>query len=356
MAKRTPSEQMSADNSVQEYKTFLVRQGTNTGAFALAKSCTILLRNIVAMHKWSTAKDLMALIRAAGKELDDARAGESAVGNMIKRVLRLVREAYAQCVREEKGAGVETMASLHNMLVSRDSRADYDHPFKSLKSNVIVSIGELLEDLEMAAKDIAEQAKDHIHADEVIMTLGHSHTVEAFLKEASNSRSFHVIVAEGAPQYQGQQMAMNLGKAGIETTLITDSAIYAIMSRVNKVIIGTAGVMADGGLMAMSGSHALCMAAKHHSVPVLVCSAMFKLCPKYLCSYDQDAFNNLGSPASIFDHSGGDLIDKISVVTPLYDYVPPDLVTLFISNLGGNAPSYVYRLLSEYYHEDDYEL
>lgn len=23
---------------------------------------------------------------------------------------------------------------------------------------------------------------------------------------------------------------------------------------------------------------------------------------------------------------------------------------------GGNAPSYTYRLLSEYYHEDDYEL
>jgi hypothetical protein len=34
--------------------------------------------------------------------------------------------------------------------------------------------------------------------------------------------------------------------------------------------------------------------------------------------------------------------------------------TLIVAHLpllsGGNAPSYVYRLLSEYYHEDDYEL
>jgi hypothetical protein len=30
---------------------------------------------------------------------------------------------------------------------------------------------------------------------------------------------------------------------------ITDSAVFAIMSRVNKVIIGTHGIMADGGLM-----------------------------------------------------------------------------------------------------------
>lgn len=44
-----------------------------------------------------------------------------------------------------------------------------------------------------------------------------------------------MIVAESAPSYQGQQLAHNLATTGIETTLITDSAIFAIMSRVNKV-------------------------------------------------------------------------------------------------------------------------
>lgn len=44
-----------------------------------------------------------------------------------------------------------------------------------------------------------------------------------------------MIVAESAPSYQGQQLAHNLAMTGIETTLITDSAIFAIMSRVNKV-------------------------------------------------------------------------------------------------------------------------
>lgn len=34
-------------------------------------------------------------------------------------------------------------------------------------------------------------------------------------------------------------MARSLGAAGIDTTLITDSAVFAIMSRVNKVILGT---------------------------------------------------------------------------------------------------------------------
>jgi hypothetical protein len=33
-------------------------------------------------------------------------------------------------------------------------------------------------------------------------------------------------------------MAAALAAEGIETTVITDSAVYAVMSRVNKVVIG----------------------------------------------------------------------------------------------------------------------
>ena len=35
---------------------------------------------------------------------------------------------------------------------------------------------------------------------------------------------------------QGQELAKSLAQDGIETTVITDSAVFAIMSRVNKVI------------------------------------------------------------------------------------------------------------------------
>ena len=36
----------------------------------------------------------------------------------------------------------------------------------------------------------------------------------------------------------GHNAALELGAAGIDTTVISDSAIFAMMSRVNKVIIG----------------------------------------------------------------------------------------------------------------------
>ena len=44
------------------------------------------------------------------------------------------------------------------------------------------------------------------------------------------------------------------------------------------------------------------------------------------------------------------------VVHPTLDYVPPELISLFITDTGGHTTSYVYRLLAEYYTREDYAL
>lgn len=49
--------------------------------------------------------------------------------------------------------------------------------------------------------DISAQALEHIHANEIIMTIGYSKTVLAFLRTAAKDRVFQVIVAECAPFY-----------------------------------------------------------------------------------------------------------------------------------------------------------
>ena len=121
------------------------------------------------------------------------------------------------------------------MLTAPEESARFTTTFKRLKPELMASIGELMDELSDSANNIAVQAMEHIHSNEVIMTLGYSRTVAAFLQRAAEERGFHVIVAECAPGLQGQRMAHELGQCGIDTTLITDSAIYAIMSRVNKV-------------------------------------------------------------------------------------------------------------------------
>lgn len=44
-----------------------------------------------------------------------------------------------------------------------------------------------------------------------------------------------VVVAEGAPKFDGHLMAKKLSDAGIQTTLIPDSAVFAMMARAHKV-------------------------------------------------------------------------------------------------------------------------
>lgn len=96
---------------------------------------------------------------------------------------------------------------------------------------------------------------------------------------------------------------MRLAQAGIETTVIPDSAIFAMMSRVNKVVINTHAVMANGGLLARSGSHVLVAAAKQHSTPVVVLTGIYKLSPEY--AYDQDTHNTLLAPNGVLPYDDG---------------------------------------------------
>lgn len=105
---------------------------------------------------------------------------------------------------------------------------------------------------------------------EVILTLGHSKFVKEFFCAAKEKkRYFQVFIAEGAPKYvhdanqsitfyslgksflrlflqfiaslswtrfEGHILAKELDKKGFKTTMITDSAVFAMISRVNMVI------------------------------------------------------------------------------------------------------------------------
>lgn len=65
---------------------------------------------------------------------------------------------------------------------------------------------------------------------------------------------------------------------------------------------------------------------------VIVLAPLYKLSPQFLCSYDQDTFNNFVSPEEVLSYKHRDLVSKVQVFNPEFDYVPPELISLFISN------------------------
>lgn len=334
-----------------------LKQENYSGSHHLAYKTINTLRKLITQLKWSNAKELMDEITNQGKQMIAVQPTEYVVGNMVRRVLKIIREEYVRLLgKSEESANKD---SLHKMLVSDSDKIDYKKSLKELQSVVMEAVNEYIDEIEASIHNIASQAIEHIHSNEVVLTIGKSRTVESFLKQAAKKRKFHVIVVEGAPQYQGHDLAKSLAEKNIETTVITDSAVFAMMSRVNKVIIGTHSVLANGGLRAVHGAHMVALAAQEHSVPLIVLGSLFKLTPFHYSDIGNEAtFNRLSSPEGVMSYYDGGEEDmrNVQIYSPTFDFVPPELVTLFISNIGGVAPSYIYRLLSELYHADDQDL
>jgi translation initiation factor eIF-2B subunit beta len=349
-----------------------------------------LLKHILGPTSWKSAAELLSILKAIGYELQQAGGREPAMGNVVRRIMAAVRE---EAIREGTKASTDNRLSLQSMLwalpqhvkdtgprsaagrqsnsvanqrqesFAADAVVETEYPavyYKirpDLKQSVMEVLQEIVSDLEDTYNSINEEVTNHIHAGEVILTCGKSRTTESFLKAAAlkKKRHFQVIVCEGAPGYGGHEMAASLAAAGIDTVVIHDSAIFAVMPRVNKVIIPVHAVLANGGLIANSGCNLVAMAAQHHSVPVVCITGIFKLCPVFPHE-GQDTLNDLLSPSTVMDYS--ELTNRkladVEFVNPLHDYIQPDQVTLYVTNVGSFKPSFIYRLLAEYYHSDDW--
>ena len=177
-----------------------------------------------------------------------------------------------------------------------------------------------------------------------------------FFIECSKTKKFKVIVSKSSPKLNGYIQAKNLIKNGIDTTLIEDTGIYSIMPKITKVIIGTRAIVANGGLISYNGIYNLCLFANMFNIPVIVVGGTFKLTPLYV--FGHDTYNEFLSPDVIFGKNvkfNGD-IGNIRFNVPGYDYVPPELITIFITNYGSQNPTNIYRLFMELYSQEDYFL
>lgn len=226
-----------------------------------------------------------------------------------------------------------------------------------LKQAVMEGIEEILSDLENLHKNINEQATNHIQSGDIILTVGQSKTIELFLKSAATKikRSFQVIIVacggNKASNFGTYEMAKSLADSNIETTVISESAVFAIMARIHKILLPARAVLANGGLVtSVAGSNLVVLAAKHHSVPIQCVTGLIKLCPQFPHE-GQDTLNELLGPEQMHIPSSY----EIELINPAYDYIEPRYIGLYITNVGTFQPSFIYRMLAENYHIDDWD-
>jgi translation initiation factor eIF-2B subunit beta len=124
-------------------------------------------------------------------------AQEPVTANIARRILKIIREIYDPHV----GKYDDNQASLHK-LVTQTSEHEKSKGYETLdefKSLLLDNIQEIENELETSSGNISSQAAELIHSSELILTLGYSRSVENFLRSASKTRQFEVVVAECAP-------------------------------------------------------------------------------------------------------------------------------------------------------------
>jgi len=321
---------------------------------------------VVSASKFKKVEDLIEQIRHFGRQLIHASPCELVVGNIVRRVLGLIREVI-EPEGQGDASGLPTpmpMTPMVSILPTSEPRfpihgevnGDSGAPavpvsMRDVREDVLNGLREMLDEIDQADEQIAGYALEHIHPQETIMTYSSSLTIQKFLLAAAKRRKFTVIHVEGYPNLhdetyeaivsgrkktdednlENDSRLKALTAAGVTVIVIPDSAVFALMAKVNKVIMPTHSVLANGGFTGQAGCKIIAQAAKAHRVPLIALGAVFKLSPAY--PFDTETLTEVGNAGKVIDYRDGELVDGIDTINPTLDYVPPEMTALFISNM-----------------------
>lgn len=310
-----------------------------SGGYTVGLSTANLMLRFVSATKWSTQKQILNDVRALGKRLEYAQPQEIVCGNIVRRVLAIIRESYEtapeSAAQAEAHGLAATTSSMFELLSVKNTQPVQDSKrSKDYKADIIEGIQELIDEIQNIEETISPLSFDMVHENEVILTpTPESNTVLKFLLRARQKRNFTVIVTESYPNHtaSAHKFVRELNRAGIETVLVPDTMAFALMSRVGKVVVGARAVLANGGCVTSAGVGAVCECAKTYRTPVLALTGLYKLSPLY--PYDIDSLIEIGDSGRVVQFEDGEMVDELEAVNPICDYVTPENVDIVVTNL-----------------------
>lgn len=320
-----------------------------------------LLMRVISAARWTDPLELIDLIRQVGVVLERARPKDFITGNIVRRVLALIRDE----IDSESPADNTPMISSMFSLLSTTQHTEENTLRKQLKKQVsdmrsiiIQGIKDLVDEICNVKEELESMSADLIHDNEVLLTATpQSDTVLQFLIKARAKRRFTVLVMECYPNETAtaQKFVRELAKHKIEAVLIPDSTVFAVMSRVGKVILGANTVFANGGCTTSAGVANVVECAKEHKTPVFAVAGLYKLSPLY--PFNREDLIEVGNSGRVLSYGDSELLENVDVVTnPLGDYITPEHIDIYITNIGGFAPSFIYRIVLDNYKPEDTSL
>jgi len=203
-----------------------------------------------------------------------------------------------------------------------DAIADYERLIKDAKS------------------DIRKMGASILNKYKVILTHCHSSTSTGIIIDAfKNNPDLKVVSTETRPKYQGRITSEELFEAGVDVTMIVDSASasFIVDDRylpVEAIIIGADELLKNGSVINKVGSYQMALASEDGKDEFYVATSLLKLDPDRDIVFPEIEIRDA-------EEVWGEAPRGMKIINPSFEVVPGKLITGLITELGLIKPGEV---------------
>lgn len=291
-------------------------------------------------------------VRGAG---EIARAAVAALMLAAKNYPREGPEEDPEGFRRYMHEVAELLVSTRPTAVSLPNAVAY--VLSRVDAAVVSTVGELVEVVRRSSLEFIERSKEaiarigeigakRILSGETLLTHCHSSAaVRIVLTAHRQGKTLKVYSTETRPRLQGRITAKQLAAHGVDVIQIPDSAVRAVMPRVDKVIVGADAITSDGFVVNKIGTSQVALAAKEARVRVMVAAETYKFSPVTVA----------GLPVIIEERDPSEVVSRewlaknpmVKVLNPAFDITPPAYVDMIVTELGVIPPESAALVLKE---------
>ena len=290
-----------------------------------------------------TAQKIRSMeIRGAGRI---ARAGASAMGDFADSYTGASLEDFVSDLSEAADvllASRPTAVSLWNGVHATMRGVDGASSFEEARALVSGNAKDFCTRSERAVEEIARIGARRVQDGDVIMTHCNSSAALGVIKEAHRQgKDIKVYATESRPWRQGILTVNDLADAGVDITLIIDSAVRSVMKRTDKVFVGADTITSQGALVNKVGTSHLALAAHEARVNFYVCAETYKFSPMTL----------FGDTVTIEERETSEVVrpgevrDTVKIFNPVFDSTPAAYIDAIVTELGMMGPGAVYGVM-----------
>ncbi|HWB81394.1 MAG TPA: S-methyl-5-thioribose-1-phosphate isomerase [Nannocystaceae bacterium] len=174
-----------------------------------------------------------------------------------------------------------------------------------------------------------------------LATAGYGTALGVIRSAVAHGKRIRVLADETRPVLQGARLtAWELGRDGIDVTVIADNMAGALMARgeIAAAIVGADRIARNGDVANKIGTYTVAVLCKHHGVPLFVAAPWTTIDLDIASGADIPIEDRHGDEVRVH---GGSLMTPagIAVRNPAFDVTPAALVTAIVTERGVFKPS-----------------